>query len=85
MRAFSKELAAWSDKYLWSHMPHPASSFAYHTSPAQAGKVKTGCLVDIGWGRPVFKAPDLPSPRVIFDPLPFRSAFSGGQRQAAGR
>jgi len=26
---------------------------------------------DILWGRPVFKAPELPNPRVIFDPLPF--------------
>ena len=26
---------------------------------------------DILWGQPVFKAPELPNPRVIFDPLPF--------------
>lgn len=26
---------------------------------------------DILWGRPVFKAPELPNPRIIFDPLPF--------------
>jgi hypothetical protein len=26
---------------------------------------------DILWGRPVFKAPELPNPRVAFDPLPF--------------
>lgn len=26
---------------------------------------------DILWGQPVFKAPELPNPRVVFDPLPF--------------
>jgi hypothetical protein len=26
---------------------------------------------DILWGRPVFKAPELQNPRIIFDPLPF--------------
>ena len=39
------------------------------TSPAMAKKrVRPR---DILWGQPVFKAPELPSPRVIFDPLPF--------------
>lgn len=26
---------------------------------------------DVLWGRPLFKAPMLPNPRVAFDPLPF--------------
>ncbi len=26
---------------------------------------------DVLWGRPLFKAPNLPNPRVVFDPLPF--------------
>lgn len=26
---------------------------------------------DISWDRPVFKAPVLPNPRIVFDPLPF--------------
>jgi hypothetical protein len=26
---------------------------------------------DVLWGRPLFKAPSLPNPRVVFDPLPF--------------
>jgi len=26
---------------------------------------------DILWNRPLFKAPALPNPRVVFDPLPF--------------
>jgi hypothetical protein len=28
---------------------------------------------DIVWDRPIFRAPLLPNPRVIFDPLPFRA------------
>ncbi len=26
---------------------------------------------DILWGQPVFRAPELPNPRIIHDPLPF--------------
>ncbi|HEY4299857.1 MAG TPA: hypothetical protein VGM73_03210 [Candidatus Didemnitutus sp.] len=26
---------------------------------------------DVLWGRPLFKAPSLPNPRIAFDPLPF--------------
>lgn len=26
---------------------------------------------DILWGQPVFRAPELPNPRIIYDPLPF--------------
>lgn len=29
---------------------------------------------DVLWGRPIFKAPQLPNPRVMFDPLPFTAA-----------
>jgi len=29
---------------------------------------------DILWNQPVFKAPSLPNPRIVFDPLPFTSA-----------
>jgi hypothetical protein len=28
-------------------------------------------MKDIVWGRPIFKAPALPNPRHVFDPLPF--------------
>ncbi len=58
-------------------MHHPASSSANPSSPAHAAKARPGCAQDIVWGRPVFRAPELPSPRAIFDPLPFRSHFSG--------
>jgi hypothetical protein len=66
-------------------MPYPAPSSAQQTPTDSVAKVKPSCLQDIGWGRPVFRAPELPSPRVIFDPMPFRAAFSVGQRSAAGR
>jgi hypothetical protein len=43
-------------------------------------------LRDIIWDRPIFRAPALPNPRVIFDPLPFRTqlfgAFKGKRRTA---
>jgi hypothetical protein len=66
-------------------MPYPAPNSAQQTPPAPAAKVKPGCLQDIGWGRPVFRAPELPSPGIVFDPMPFRAGFSIGQRPAAGR
>ncbi len=36
-------------------------------------KRKGAQAYDILWGRPIFRAPPLPNPRVIFDPLPFRA------------
>jgi hypothetical protein len=33
--------------------------------------VKQAWMQDVIWGRHVFKAPALPNPRTIFDPLPF--------------
>ncbi|MCB1103975.1 MAG: hypothetical protein H7A44_13430 [Opitutaceae bacterium] len=33
--------------------------------------VKTAWTQDLIWGKPVFKAPNLPNPRAIFDPIPF--------------
>jgi hypothetical protein len=38
---------------------------------------------DIAWDRPIFRAPglDLPNPRVVFDPPPFRTQlFSAARR-----
>lgn len=45
---------------------HPA-----HTSAPPPIPVKTAWTQDLIWGRPVFKAPNLPNPRAVFDPLPF--------------
>lgn len=38
-------------------------------------------LRDIVWDRPIFRAPVLPNPRVIFDPLPFRTQLFGSLRR----
>ncbi len=40
----------------------PASAFA---------PVRPAFMRDILWNRPIFKAPALPIPRVVPDPLPF--------------
>jgi hypothetical protein len=43
---------------------------------------------DVEWDRPVFRPPFLPNPRVVFDPLPFRTQLRGVVRQVrslAGR
>lgn len=50
----------------YPHQPHPR-----RTSKAPAATPKPGLLRDLVWGRPVFKAPALPNPRVAFDALPF--------------
>lgn len=46
------------------------------------------CSIDILWGRPVFRAPPLANPRIVFDPLPFRNFLHPERRPtgaAAGR
>jgi hypothetical protein len=58
------------------HSPHPLP-------PTQFGKVKQACAQDIVWGRPVFRAPDLPPPQLAFAPLPPRSQFFTGRSAAA--
>ncbi|MBE34232.1 MAG: hypothetical protein CMI16_01510 [Opitutaceae bacterium] len=35
---------------------------------------------DFAWGRPLFQAPKLPNPSVIFDPLPFTVHRPAGMR-----
>lgn len=39
--------------------------------PASLAPVKPALGRDVLWGRPIFKAPQLPHPRAAFDPLPF--------------
>lgn len=45
-----------------SHHPFP-------THPSQA----TGLRRDVTWGRILFVPPELVNPRIVFDPVPFRS------------
>jgi hypothetical protein len=65
----------------------PQSPFQSDSPPpaADAGRDGRGCARDILWGRPIFRAPELPSPRVVFDPLPFRTQSPAGARFAAAR
>jgi hypothetical protein len=63
-------------------MPHSASIPASILRPAAAGRDRQAGATDILWGRPKFLPPELPSPRVIFDPLPFRSQSFHGCRMA---
>ena len=39
--------------------------------------------MDILWGRPIFRAPPLLNPRIVFDPLPFRAVLPLSRRQCA--
>ena len=54
-------------------MTHFPSKTRYRAlpPPAALATVKQALVRDVLWGRPVFKAPQLPNPRVVFDPLPF--------------
>jgi hypothetical protein len=40
---------------------------------------------DIAWGRPIFRPPALPSPRLALAPLALRSPFGAAPRPAAVR
>ncbi|MDD3179743.1 MAG: hypothetical protein PHQ04_05250 [Opitutaceae bacterium] len=55
-----------------THFPRKARDRATPPPPL-LGSVKQALAGDLLWGRPVFKAPHLPNPRVAFDPLPFTS------------
>ncbi len=54
-----------------THFPHNPAKRPAPKQPAAPATAKPGLLRDLLWGRPVFKAPALPNPRVAFDPLPF--------------
>jgi len=53
------------------HNPHKRSAASL---AATFVPVRQAIMRDILWNQPVFKAPALPIPRVILDPLPFASA-----------
>ena len=49
-----------------------------HATASSATSTKATRARDLVWGRPVFKAPTLPNPRTIFDPLPFTATRISG-------
>ena len=61
-------------------MPHRSFSPKFASSLDGVGQ-GSPLVRDIAWDRPIFRAPLLPNPRVIFDPLPFRTQFSTAVRQ----
>lgn len=46
-------------------------NFTRTPEPSTARANRPARMKDIVWGRPIFKAPALPNPRHVFDPLPF--------------
>ncbi len=62
-------------------MNHPSSP----SNPSRPVGSSDKRSMDIAWGRPVFKAPDITNPRIVFDPLPFRTQFFGGSRPSPAR
>lgn len=55
------------------------------STPRGAEAREKGRMVDVSWGRPVFKAPDILNPRIVFDPVPFRTQLFGPTRMSAAR
>ncbi len=56
-----------------NYFPHPTPKHPA-TAAGLLASVRQTLTRDISWDRPVFKAPDLPNPRIVFDPLPFTAA-----------
>ena len=53
-------------------MPQSPFSFPFAVASGLSDR-HPPLMRDIVWDRPIFRAPLLPNPRVIFDPLPFRA------------
>ena len=54
-----------------THFPHNGRQLRAAPTPGPLASAKPALMRDVLWGRPLFKAPSLPNPRVAFDPLPF--------------
>lgn len=54
-----------------THFPHHPSLRPAATPPGMRKPAAPAMMRDVLWGRPMFKAPSLPNPRIAFDPLPF--------------
>lgn len=68
-----------------THFPQQSPSRSAKAAHGSGTAPKQGLLRDLMWGRPVFKAPALPNPRIEFDPFPFQPArITAPRRSAAG-
>ncbi len=57
-----------------TYFPHNSRKRAVAIPAAPFAPVRPAINRDILWNQPVFKAPALPNPRVVPDPLPFTAA-----------
>lgn len=57
-----------------TYFPQPAQPRPATSTPGSLVPVRPAMMRDVLWGRPLFKAPTLPNPRIAFDPLPFTAA-----------
>ena len=57
-----------------TYFPHHPAPRSAHPAAKALAAVRQNINRDILWGQPVFKAPVLPNPRHVFDPLPFTAA-----------
>lgn len=54
-----------------NYFPHPPAKRPALAAWKSLVAVRQTLDRDILWNQPVFKAPALPNPRIVFDPLPF--------------
>jgi hypothetical protein len=54
-----------------TYFPHNSLKRLAASPIATLAPVRPAIMRDILWNQPVFKAPALPNPRVVPDPLPF--------------
>ena len=54
-----------------TYFPHNTLKRLATAPVASLAPVRPAIMRDILWNQPVFKAPALPNPRVVPDPLPF--------------
>lgn len=57
-----------------THFPQRPSLRLSALPPGAPAPGESAARRDVLWGRPLFKAPALPNPRLVFDPLPFTAA-----------
>ena len=57
-----------------THFPRHPLLRPMNLPAGSPGPAKSVRRRDVLWGRPLFSAPTLPSPRAIYDPLPFTAA-----------
>lgn len=66
-----------------THFPQQSPSRSARPTSGPGTSPTPGLLRDLMWGRPVFKAPALPNPRIEFD-LPFLPARVTAPRRPSG-